>query len=309
MVSFCYLKCAASHALYCSRCRDLLHLQGPGSYSSRTSKAMHLGAFSRVLPSWFNASKLPHPPLAIAIVNMEGRRTGAVPEATEACLSPLSPLFTSFTFWHLVYPSSITKVPRKEGASPLCPSLYMALADTPPLAILYVNSLACNSHLHIQPTKQSDVFYRVSLGEYSMLFGMNEHIIVLHIALVRLTSQMRQLHLPLSPHSSQLHVLPATVSSSTDSPFSSPVFKHIRPSRPYSFPEKSPLQIYDKLWYILPFLMTSLHVVVSPYTKVEETPALHAVHDILAHGIGLDALQQVNTPSTSTVSTDDHKLV
>ncbi|OWZ79285.1 alpha-1,6-mannosyltransferase [Cryptococcus neoformans Bt85] len=38
--------------------------------------------------------------------------------------------------------------------------------------------------------------------------------------------------------------------------------------------------------------MTSLHVVVSPYTKVEETPALHAVHDILAHGIGLDALQQ-----------------
>lgn len=48
--------------------------------------------------------------------------------------------------------------------------------------------------------------------------------------------------------------------------------------------------------------MTSLHVVVSPYTKVEETPALPAVHDILAHGTGLDALQQVNTPSTSTVS-------
>lgn len=85
---------------------------------------MHLGAFSRVLPSWFNASKLPHPPLATAIVNMEGRRTGAVPEATETCLSPL---FTSFTFWHLVYPSSITKVPRKEGASPLCVSFVRLL--------------------------------------------------------------------------------------------------------------------------------------------------------------------------------------
>lgn len=136
---------------------------------------------------------------------------------------------------------------------------------------------------------------------------MNEYIIVLHSAFVRLTSKMRQQHLPLSPHPSHLHFLPATISPGADCPFPSPVFKYIGSRRSYSYLAKPLLPIYEKLWYTLPFLVTFLHVFISPYTKVEETPALHAVHDILAHGISSNALQHVNTPSAGTTSTDNHK--
>lgn len=102
---------------------------------------------------------------------------------------------------------------------------------------------------------------------------------------------MRQQHLPLSPHPSHLHFPPATISPCADCPLPSPVFKYIGSPRSYSYLAKVLLPIYDKLWYTLPFLVTSLHVFISPYTKVEETPALHAVHDILAHGISSNALQ------------------
>ncbi|KAL0243914.1 hypothetical protein I308_105177 [Cryptococcus tetragattii IND107] len=62
---------------------------------------------------------------SIGIIRMwVGRRIRAVPETTEACLSPLSPLFA---FRRLVYRSPTTRVLRKE-------------------AILYVNQLACNWH-------------------------------------------------------------------------------------------------------------------------------------------------------------------
>ncbi|WVQ80366.1 hypothetical protein IAT38_002471 [Cryptococcus sp. DSM 104549] len=39
-------------------------------------------------------------------------------------------------------------------------------------------------------------------------------------------------------------------------------------------------------WYALPFIVTAATVFLSPYTKVEETPALHAVHDLLEYGGG-----------------------
>ncbi|XAO26525.1 hypothetical protein I312_105362 [Cryptococcus bacillisporus CA1280] len=102
---------------------------------------------------------------------------------------------------------------------------------------------------------------------------------------------MRQQHLPLSRHPSHLHFPPATISPGADCPFPSPVFKYNGSPRSYSYLAKLLLPIYEKLWYTLPFLVTSLHVFISPYTKVEETPALHAVHDILAHGISSNALQ------------------
>lgn len=49
------------------------------------------------------------------------------------------------------------------------------------------------------------------------------------------------------------------------------------------------------LWYLLPFVVTTAHVLYAPYTKVEETPALHAVHDILAYGVTPSALQRVSS--------------
>ena len=43
-----------------------------------------------------------------------------------------------------------------------------------------------------------------------------------------------------------------------------------------------------------PFIVTWTYVLLSPHTKVEETPGLHAVHDILAFGISPKALLQVS---------------
>jgi hypothetical protein len=51
-------------------------------------------------------------------------------------------------------------------------------------------------------------------------------------------------------------------------------------------------------WLVLPFAVTFYHVFFSPYTKVEETPALHAVHDILTHGISREALDNVSVHRT-----------
>ena len=46
----------------------------------------------------------------------------------------------------------------------------------------------------------------------------------------------------------------------------------------------------------LPFLVTFTHVLVSPYTKVEESFTLHAVHDVYAHGADYKSWDYVQFP-------------
>lgn len=53
-------------------------------------------------------------------------------------------------------------------------------------------------------------------------------------------------------------------------------------------------KIYNALPNVLPFAVTFLHVYLSPYTKVEESFTLHAVHDVLAFGPGLKQLHLVS---------------
>ena len=45
---------------------------------------------------------------------------------------------------------------------------------------------------------------------------------------------------------------------------------------------------------VLLYVIVVLHVILSPYTKVEESFNLHATHDILMYGVGLDGLRNVS---------------
>jgi hypothetical protein len=47
------------------------------------------------------------------------------------------------------------------------------------------------------------------------------------------------------------------------------------------------------LIYCLPFAVTFLHVFFAPFTKVEESFSLHAVYDVLRHGILPSSLRKV----------------
>jgi alpha-1,6-mannosyltransferase len=47
---------------------------------------------------------------------------------------------------------------------------------------------------------------------------------------------------------------------------------------------------------VMLYVIAIMHVIVSPYTKVEESFNLHATHDILMYGVGLDGLRKVRLP-------------
>lgn len=49
-------------------------------------------------------------------------------------------------------------------------------------------------------------------------------------------------------------------------------------------------------WLYLPLIVPIAHVLLSPYTKVEESFTLHAVHDVLAHGSDVAKWDHVQFP-------------
>ncbi|ODN76052.1 hypothetical protein L202_05997 [Cryptococcus amylolentus CBS 6039] len=81
------------------------------------------------------------------------------------------------------------------------------------------------------------------------------------------------------------------------SPLPSPFVFKTPVKSPESSP-RSPVPIsIGNLWCLLPFLVTALHVLLAPHTKVEETPGLHAVHDLLKYGVNqIDKYDHVTYP-------------
>lgn len=50
------------------------------------------------------------------------------------------------------------------------------------------------------------------------------------------------------------------------------------------------------LCLLVPLAITYLHVLLSPYTKVEESFTLHVVHDVLVHGLDIGKWDHVTFP-------------
>lgn len=68
-----------------------------------------------------------------------------------------------------------------------------------------------------------------------------------------------------------------------------PVTPNVRPKQSTS----PPSNLLRLVLLALPFVVTYIHVLLAPYTKVEETPALHAVHDIMKYGTSAENISKV----------------
>ena len=52
---------------------------------------------------------------------------------------------------------------------------------------------------------------------------------------------------------------------------------------------------------VLIFVTAWTHVLLAPYTKVEESFNIHATHDVLMYGVGIDKLYNVRVTLTGNL--------